>query len=638
MKIIYYYQDSIPLDHIRDDPKLVDVINVGIFQFKRKGYHFDMCAINGSGLSGLSGLSRLSETSKPSDLSGLSGSSKPSGSSKASGSFKPPGPSGSYEPSGSSKSSGLSEPCGLFESSKSSESSGLFKPSESSKSSEPCGLFESSKPSELPRSSEPSGLFKPSGSSESSELSGSFEPSEQQKHDMENLNSKAIDIKPFTTISSAAESCAQKVESLIQKLDSITEPLTQIMGKHIDSLSKKLDDIVKDNLLINPIIHHVSPITDQISKTVNCITESIEQQVETMTTLFTEYSPPNVVEENAEFKILPHKRRQIGIEMLEDQRTCRDKSLRGCAVISLQSASVRRPVLDEILDRGLLIDYCDDKCITVSDKWENLSSISKISGVKSITFKQNSPDLRYANADIDRVEHHDIFPDNKNKAQGIELLFNDYHLNNPVTEFMWNETRDVGNMGIDIFLVLGGDHTYDLLFQDFDTCYPELLSLIKEKYWITGIDLQLSGWVTYENVTAFIRLLKKDLGISFKISLNVPSYALQTEHERLSHFPYDTLYDRHIDTLISWYNVTTWNYNPKIFDRMVNNGYGASHISYTLNPVFHDEVNFKEVIQAIRRIKAKYPTICGVGVLEYSKAPPGPTPIRWAELMFYLVK
>lgn len=219
------------------------------------------------------------------------------------------------------------------------------------------------------------------------------------------------------------------------------------------------------------------------------------------------------------------------------------------------------------------------------------------------------------------------------------LLFNNLGLKTSMVRKMWKETRKVGNKDIDVFLLLGGERTFDILFQDFNTCYGQLLSLIKDKFWITGIDLNIFGWVPHISIAAFIKLLKRDLGKSFKITLTVPAYVLQKAHSKMSSFKYDMLINS-VGSLISWYNVVPhWNFCFNTYDKIIKSGYFPSEISFCMDSVFFgSREKFKDIIRTVRKIMITYPKMCAISATDYYNAPPGPTPIRWAELMYYLVK
>lgn len=224
------------------------------------------------------------------------------------------------------------------------------------------------------------------------------------------------------------------------------------------------------------------------------------------------------------------------------------------------------------------------------------------------------------------------------------ILFNDLSLDDPMTQRMWQETKRVGNMGIDIHLVLGGDRTFDVFFNNINSCYEKLYCILKPKYWITGIDLKITESIEYYYIATLIKLINRDFGSNFKITLTVVDYMLlqiPTDiRDSVKLFPYKRIY-ANLNEVISWWNVEMENISLQSYDEIIKSGFKEEDICICMNSEnIGNNLNkpFKEIIKTIRQIRVKYPNLSAVCVSDYYNAPPGPTPIRWAELMFYLVK
>ena len=90
------------------------------------------------------------------------------------------------------------------------------------------------------------------------------------------------------------------------------------------------------------------------------------------------------------------------------------------------------------------------------------------------------------------------------------------HLNNdsPYSEKnkeMWEEIETAAKMGIKIVLMVGGAGTaYQDLFSNFMIYYNMLYHLLKNKPFISGIDLDIEEEVPIEKIEMLIQQIKKD--------------------------------------------------------------------------------------------------------------------------------
>ena len=100
------------------------------------------------------------------------------------------------------------------------------------------------------------------------------------------------------------------------------------------------------------------------------------------------------------------------------------------------------------------------------------------------------------------------------------IHLNDNDPGNTSFDKMWMETKKASVQGCKIMLMMGGaGYAYRTLFSDFDIYYPLLTQMIRERPWISGIDLDIEEETTLENVQMLIRHLVDDFGPSFTITM-----------------------------------------------------------------------------------------------------------------------
>ena len=128
------------------------------------------------------------------------------------------------------------------------------------------------------------------------------------------------------------------------------------------------------------------------------------------------------------------------------------------------------------------------------------------------------------------------FGDNK-------IYLNDNIPNDNIFDQLWLETKKAYVQGCKIMLMVGGaGGAYKQLFSDFQTYYPLLRDLIKEKDWISGIDIDVEENTSIENIQMLIRNLVNDFGDGFTITMAPIASSLINDGSSISGFNYKTLF------------------------------------------------------------------------------------------------
>ena len=124
------------------------------------------------------------------------------------------------------------------------------------------------------------------------------------------------------------------------------------------------------------------------------------------------------------------------------------------------------------------------------------------------------------------------------------IHLNDNDPGNTSFDKMWMETKKASVQGCKIMLMMGGaGYAYRTLFSDFDIYYPLLTQMIRERPWISGIDLDIEEETTLENVQMLIRHLVNDFGPDFTITMAPISTSLESDGGSMAGFNYKTLYN-----------------------------------------------------------------------------------------------
>jgi len=235
--------------------------------------------------------------------------------------------------------------------------------------------------------------------------------------------------------------------------------------------------------------------------------------------------------------------------------------------------------------------------------------------------------------DVDVIIVSSIHFGQKDKQPYIHL--NDNDPKDPMFENLWMETKKASVQGCKIMLMMGGaGYAYRTLFSDFDIYYPLLTQLLREKSWISGIDLDIEEETTLENVQMLIRYLVNDFP-ELTITMAPVSPSLEADGGSMAGFNYKTLYESPEGKHISWFNTQCYySFSKNTYDKIIKNGYPPEKIVMGMESGQFDKNTFQTALQEVHNIITEYPTMAGVYDWEYLDAPPDEKdPSKWASLM-----
>ncbi len=235
--------------------------------------------------------------------------------------------------------------------------------------------------------------------------------------------------------------------------------------------------------------------------------------------------------------------------------------------------------------------------------------------------------------DVDVIIVSSIHFGKKDKQPYIHL--NDNDPKDPMFENLWMETKKASVQGCKIMLMMGGaGYAYRTLFSDFDIYYPLLTQLLREKNWISGIDLDIEEETTLENVQMLIRHLVDDFP-DLTITMAPVSPSLEADGGSMAGFNYKTLYESPEGKHISWFNTQCYySFTKNTYDKIIKNGYPPEKIVMGMESGQFDKDTFQNALQEVHNIITEYPTMAGVYDWEYLDAPPDEKdPSKWASFM-----
>ena len=213
------------------------------------------------------------------------------------------------------------------------------------------------------------------------------------------------------------------------------------------------------------------------------------------------------------------------------------------------------------------------------------------------------------------------------------IHINDHTPDDPIYNNLWKELQQALSQNIKICIMLGGaGGAFQTLFSDFDSYYPLLYQLIKNKTMITGIDLDVEELVKLSDIKMLIRRLKADFGLGFQITMAPIAYSMESDNPGMGGFIYKDLFHSPEGSQIDYFNVQCYNsYSKELYDDIINNGYPPNKI--IMGMIYGQNIN--NIICELEKIKHAYPNFLGVFIWEYFQAPPGAPqhPEVWGQIM-----
>ena len=213
---------------------------------------------------------------------------------------------------------------------------------------------------------------------------------------------------------------------------------------------------------------------------------------------------------------------------------------------------------------------------------------------------------------------------------GLDVSSRPYiHLNNIspyhyTFKAMWEELEEAYNLGIKVKIMIGGaGGGYVSLFSNYHVFYNLLADLIRNKPFLSGVDLDIEEPVELDNVKKLIRSLKTDFGNSITISMAPVQSSLEEDSPGMGGFVYKDLLRSPEGKLIDYFNVQFYSdFSFNAFENVIKNEYLPEMI---VMGAMAGEKNDSEIKKCIDKYGNKFG---GVFVWEWCFAKP--TPKEWA--------
>lgn len=224
------------------------------------------------------------------------------------------------------------------------------------------------------------------------------------------------------------------------------------------------------------------------------------------------------------------------------------------------------------------------------------------------------------------------------------IHLNDNVPGDPMFDLMWKQVKRLQKNGVTVRMMLGGaaQGSYADLFDNWSTFYPILWQTLKH-YHLNGIDLDVEENVSLPHIRKLIRLLNRDFGDQFLITLAPVASALWGG-SNLSGFDYMKLYTSPEGKDIAWFNGQFYSGFASMdsvtdYEMIVQYGYPPDMVvaGMIANPLDGSGfVSIPLVVNTIEQLVAKYPTFGGADAWEYFNALPGglSNPVKWGRVMF----
>jgi len=236
--------------------------------------------------------------------------------------------------------------------------------------------------------------------------------------------------------------------------------------------------------------------------------------------------------------------------------------------------------------------------------------------------------------DVDRLIVSSLhFDDDPHGAPGIYL--NDNEPNDVIFYQMWTEVEKASAEGVDVHLMVGGaGGAFQALFSDFEGYYPLLSDLLRDKSFITGINLDIEETVALPDVKRLIQRLSDDFSDSndsnsngsdrgFQVTMAPVQGAMTSDSSGMGGFSYKELFGSPEGQLISSFNVQCYGaFSYDTFKAIVDNGYPSHKICLGIMSGQYTSETFHEFVSEVQQINRAFPEFAGVYDWEYLNAPP----------------
>ena len=225
----------------------------------------------------------------------------------------------------------------------------------------------------------------------------------------------------------------------------------------------------------------------------------------------------------------------------------------------------------------------------------------------------------YSNTPLTHVHissiHFGVDSDNK-----PYIHLNNRHPENTYFKPVWNSIKKAYGKGVTIIAMIGGaGGGYSSLFSDFETYYPLLYQFLKNRPYISGIDLDIEETCSLDNVKMLINKIVADFGEDYIISTAPVQSSLSNDQPGMGGFCYKDLITSKEGKYIDYINCQAYNsYTLETLDSIIDNGYSSDKIVMGL-------ISGQNYAEELKKMVEKYKDrFGGVFVWEYFNAIPSP--------------
>lgn len=196
---------------------------------------------------------------------------------------------------------------------------------------------------------------------------------------------------------------------------------------------------------------------------------------------------------------------------------------------------------------------------------------------------------------------------------------------------VWETIELAHQKNIKIVLMIGGAGTaFTNLFNNFDIYYDLLYNLLKNKTFISGVDLDIEEICDLDNIKKLINKLVYDFGKDFIITVAPVLESLINDTPGLSGFIYKNLLNSMEGSYITYINCQAYNnFTLDAYDSIINNGYKPEQIVMGM-------ISGEQYQAELKKISDKYTTYFGgIFIWEYYNALP--SPLTWCKTVSALI-
>jgi len=237
------------------------------------------------------------------------------------------------------------------------------------------------------------------------------------------------------------------------------------------------------------------------------------------------------------------------------------------------------------------------------------------------TFISLDPIL-YDNTPVTHIHVSSIhFGVDENKQPYIHL--NNYSPYSSKFDNVWKTVQDASKKNISIVAMIGGaGGGYSSLFSNFDIFYDLLYNFLKNKPFISGIDLDIEESVDINNIKKLINKIISDFGEDYIITTAPVLGSLISDNPGMGGFCYKTLLNSKEGSYINYINCQAYyNYTLTSLQKIIDNG-------YDVNKIVMGMISGESYSTELLKMHQAYgDQLGGIFVWEYFNA--DPTPKEW---------